>query len=420
MRSAAPFHVLLPAALLLAGCTTVGPDYRAPEAASLSVPDSYYGAGPSAAAAPAAPAQLARWWERFDDPLLAGLVDEATAGNIDLAVAASRLTQAREGVVQARAGLVPTVGAAAGANRNVGIGDDRNSFDVRADASWEIDLFGRIARGIEAADADADAALFDREGLRVAIASEVAVNYMQARLAQERLALARDTLAIADDNLQIAQWRVQAGLVSSLDSEQARAARAQTAAAIPGLETAFASATYRLAVLTGRAPGALTERLSAPQPIPDGPEYVAIGIPAETLRQRPDVRAAERALAAATARIGVAEAQLYPGLRLGGNIGTAAFSLGGLLESITGAIFAGLDQTLFDGGRLRSQLRSKEAAAEGALASYRQSVLTALEDVENALVELRAARERQQQFAIAFEAASNSAILARTQYRAGL
>ncbi|MGZ8337399.1 MAG: TolC family protein, partial [Allosphingosinicella sp.] len=234
MRSAAPFHVLLPAALLLAGCTTVGPDYRAPEAASLSVPDSYYGAGPSAAAAPAAPAPLARWWERFDDPLLAGLVDEATAGNIDLAVAASRLTQAREGVVQARAGLVPTVGAAAGANRNVGIGDDRNSFDVRADASWEIDLSGRIARGIEAADADADAALFDREGLRVAIASEVAVNYMQARLAQERLALARDTLAIADDNLQIAQWRVQAGLVSSLDSEQARAARAQTAAAIPG------------------------------------------------------------------------------------------------------------------------------------------------------------------------------------------
>ncbi|MGZ8312792.1 MAG: efflux transporter outer membrane subunit, partial [Allosphingosinicella sp.] len=420
MRSAAPFHVLLPAALLLAGCTTVGPDYRAPEAASLSVPDSYYGAGPSAAAAPAAPAPLARWWERFDDPLLAGLVDEATAGNIDLAVAASRLTQAREGVVQARAGLVPTVGAAAGANRNVGIGDDRNSFDVRADASWEIDLFGRIARGIEAADADADAALFDREGLRVAIASEVAVNYMQARLAQERLALARDTLAIADDNLQIAQWRVQAGLVSSLDSEQARAARAQTAAAIPGLETAFASATYRLAVLTGRAPGALTERLSAPQPIPDGPEYVAIGIPAETLRQRPDVRAAERALAAATARIGVAEAQLYPGLRLGGNIGTAAFSLGGLLESITGAIFAGLDQTLFDGGRLRSQLRSQEAAAEGALASYRQSVLTALEDVENALVQLDAARRRQVQFAIAFEAATNTAILARTQYRAGL
>ncbi|WP_129793229.1 efflux transporter outer membrane subunit [Sphingosinicella sp. CPCC 101087] len=420
MKSAARFRFLAPAMLLAtAGCTTVGPDYRTPAPADLSVPEGYHGVG-EAGAVPAAPVELVRWWERFDDPLLARLIDEASAGNLDLAVAASRLTQAREALVQARAGLVPTVGASTGAGRNLGDGNDRSSFDLGADAAWEIDLFGRIARGVEAAGADAEAAWFDREALRVAIAAEVATNYMQARLAQERLALARDTLAIADDNLQIAQWRVQAGLVSSLDAEQARAARAQTAASIPGIETAFAGATYRLAVLTGRAPGALTQTLSAPQPIPLALGGVAIGIPADTLRQRPDVRAAERALAAATARIGVAEAQLYPGLRLSGNIGTSAFSLGGLFNAITGAIFAGVDQTLFDGGRLRSQLRSQQAATEGALASYRHSVLTALEDVENALVQLEAARERQAQFAIAFEAASNTAILARTQYRAGL
>jgi NodT family efflux transporter outer membrane factor (OMF) lipoprotein len=419
MRSAAPFRLLAPAVLLAAaGCTTLGPDYRAPEPSVLSVPDTYEGVGESAVPAP--PADLARWWERFDDPLLTRLIDEASAGNLDLAVAAARLVQAREAVVQARAGLVPTVGASGGAGRNIGDGNDRTSFDVGADASWEIDLFGRIARGVEAAGAEAEAVRLDREALRVAIAAEVASNYMQARLAQERLALARDTLVIADDNLQIAGWRVQAGLVSSLDSEQARAARAQTAAAIPAIETAFAGATYRLAVLTGRAPGALTETLSAPQPIPQGPGEVAVGIPADTLRQRPDIRASERALAAATARIGVAEAQLYPGLRLSGNIGTAAFSLGGLFDAIGGAIFAGIDQTLFDGGRLRSQLRSQQAATEGALASYRQSVLTALEDVENALVQLDAARRRQAQFAIAFDAASNSALLARTQYRAGL
>ena len=421
MRSAVPFRLLAPVALFAAaGCTTVGPDYRAPAAADLSVPEGYYGAAATASAAPAAPADLSRWWERFDDPLLARLIDEASAGNLDLAVTAARLTQAREALVQARAGLVPTVGASAGAGRNVGDGNDRTSFDIGADAAWEIDLFGRIARGVEAAGADAEAAWFDREALRVAIAAEVASNYMQARLAQERLALARDTLVIADDNLRIAGWRVQAGLVSSLDAEQARAARAQTAASIPSIETAFASASHRLAVLTGRAPGALTQALSAPQPIPQGPEQVAVGIPADTLRKRPDIRASERALAAATARIGVAEAQLYPGLRLSGNIGTSAFSLGGLFGAITGAIFAGIDQTLFDGGRLRSQLRSQQAATEGALASYRQSVLTALEDVENALVQLEAARERQMQFAIAFEAASNTAILARTQYRAGL
>jgi NodT family efflux transporter outer membrane factor (OMF) lipoprotein len=404
-------------ALATAACTTVGPDYDAPEPSALSVPEAYYG-GPAEGAAP--PAELPRWWELFGDPLLTRLVDEASAGNLDLAVAAARLAQAREALVQARAGRVPTVGASAGAGRSIGSGDDRTNLDLGVDASWEVDLFGRIARGIEAAGADAEAVSFDREALRVAIVAETATNYMEARLAQERLALARDSLAIADDNLQIAGWRVQAGLASSLDSEQARAARAQTAAAIPNLERSFQSATYRLAVLTGRAPGALTDILSAPQPIPKGPENVAVGIPADTLRQRPDVRAAERALAAATARIGVAEAQLYPALRLSGNIGTAAFSLGGLFNAITGAIFAGIDQTLFDGGRLRSQLRSQRAATEGALATYRQSVLTGLEDVENALVALRAARERQREFAIALDAANNTAILARTQYRSGL
>jgi NodT family efflux transporter outer membrane factor (OMF) lipoprotein len=400
-----------------AACTTVGPDYRAPRTAELSVPEAYYG---PASDRGASPAELARWWEMLGDPLLTRLIDEASAGTLDLAVAASRLVQARESLVQARAGLVPTVGASGAAGRTLGIGNDRTSFDLGADAAWEIDLFGRIRRGIEAAGADAEAALFDREALRVAIAAEVATNYIDARLTQERLALARETLAIADDNLQIAGWRVQAGLASSLDSEQARTARAQTAAAIPSLERNFQSATYRLAVLTARPPGALTDELTAPREIPKGPAEIAVGIPADTLRQRPDVRAAERSLAAATARIGVAEAQLYPALRLTGNIGTSAFSLGGLLDTITGAIFAGIDQTLFDGGRLRSQVRSQRAATEGALATYRQSVLTGLEDVENALVALRAARQRQAQFEIAREAANNSAILARTQYRSGL
>jgi multidrug efflux system outer membrane protein len=409
MKVAAPLCVLA-----LAACT-VGPNYRPPVAGALAVPDAYYGRE-----AQPAPAGLARWWERFDDPLLARLIGEASAGNLDLALASTRLVQARESLVQARTGLVPSVGASAGAGRDFGPGNDRNSFNAGADASWEIDLFGRIRRGIEAAGADAQAVYYDREALRVAIAAEVATNYIQARLAQERLVIARDTLAIADYNLQIARWRVEAGLVSSLDSEQARAARAQTAASIPNIENAFTSATYRLAVLTGRAPGALTAELSAAKPIPRGPAEVATGIPADTLRQRPDVRSAERSLAAQTARIGVAEAQLLPALRLSGNIGTSALSLGGLFEAITGGIFSSLSQTLFDGGRLRSQVRAQQAATQGELAAYRQSVLTSLEDVENALLALRSARERQAQFAIALEAATNTAILARIQYRSGL
>jgi outer membrane protein, multidrug efflux system len=407
------FAALTPV-LALAACT-LGPNYRAPEPRALSVPDTYYQRD-----AQARPADLSHWWERFNDPLLTRLIDEASASNLDLAVASSRLVQARESLVQARAGLVPTVGASGSVGRTVGDGNDRTSLSVGADASWEIDLFGRIRRGIEAAGADAEGVYYDREALRVAIAAELATNYVQARLAQERLTLARENLAIADDNLQIAGWRVQAGLASSLDSEQARGARAQTAAAIPGLEQSFASATYRIAVLTGRAPGTLTAALGEVKPVPRGPRDVAVGIPADTLRQRPDIRSSERALAAATARIGVAEAQLYPGLRLSGNIGTAAFSVGGLFNAITGSILAGIDQTLFDGGRLRSQLRSQQAATEGALASYRQSVLTGLEDVENALLALNTARRRQVEFATALDAANNSAILARIQYRSGL
>ena len=400
--------------LALSACT-LGPNYRAPAPATLQVPDTYYQRG-----AEAPPADLSHWWDQFDDALLTRLIGEASASNLDLAVASTRLVQARESLVQARAGLVPEAGASASVGRTFGAGNDHTTFSVGADASWEVDLFGRIRRGIEAAGADAQSVYYDREALRVAIAAELATNYIQARLLQERLALAREDLAIAEDNLQIAQWRVQAGLASSLDSEQARAARAQTAAAIPTLEQNFASATYRIAVLTGRAPGTLTAELSQVKPVPRGPRDVAAGIPADTLRQRPDVRSAERSLAAATARIGVAQAQLYPALRLSGNIGTSAFSLGGLFNAITGGILGGLTQTLFDGGRLRSQLRSQRAATEGALATYRQSVLTALEDVENALAALNAARARQTQFATALDAANNSAILARIQYRSGL
>jgi len=398
----------------LSACT-VGPNYRPPAPASLQVPQAW-----DQRAAPGEPADLSHWWDQFNDPLLSRLIGEASTSNLDLAVASTRLVQARESLIQAQAGLVPEAGASASVGRTFGPGNDHTTFSVGADASWEVDLFGRIRRGIEAANADAEGVYYDREALRVAIAAELATNYVQTRSLQERLALARENLAIADDNLQIAQWRVQAGLASSLDSEQARAARAQTAATIPSLEQNLASSIYRVSVLTGRAPGALTAELNPVKPVPRGPRDIAAGIPADTLRQRPDVRSSERALAAATARIGVAQAQLYPALRLSGNIGTSAFSLGGLFNAITGGILGGLTQTLFDGGRLRSQLRSQRAAAEGALATYRQSVLTALEDVENALAALNAARARQTQFATALDAANNSAILARIQYRSGL
>ena len=213
---------------------------------------------------------------------------------------------------------------------------------------------------------------------------------------------------------------MQAGLVSSLDSEQARAQRAQVAATVPSLDQQYNAAVSRLGVLTGQAPGALKAELAAPRAIPAGPVPAGIGIPADTLRRRPDVRAAERALAAATARIGVAKAALYPALAISGNINTNSTSIGGIGEAITGALFAGLTQAIFNGGRLRSQVRGAEAAADLALAAYKGTVLLALEDVENAIVALSTAQAREREFRIALDAANASALLSRSQYRSGL
>ena len=267
--------------LALAACT-MGPNYRAPEPAALSVPDTYY-----QREAGAVPAELSRWWQRFDDPLLTRLIDEASAGNLDLAAAAARLVQAREALVQARAGW--SDGRRVGRRRRKWVGQRPTSFNP-ARRRLEIDLSAGSGAAWRPPGRTRKALLRPRGAARRA--RRESQKNRTGRLAQERLALARDNLAIADDNLQIARWRVEAGLVSSLDSEQARASRAQTAASIPALETAFASATYRLAVLTGRPPGALTRELTEARPIPRGPADVAVGIPADTLRQPPDIRVA--------------------------------------------------------------------------------------------------------------------------------
>jgi len=407
--------MLLPLALPLQACV-VGPDYAPPAAGALGVPGSYSTPAPAGQAT-----DISAWWTSFNDPLLTSIVERARSGNLDIAQAVARLRQAREALVQARTQRLPTVQGSASYGRDLidAVGP-RDSLSLGADASYQLDLFGGISRSIEASRAGYAGSGYDLATVQTSIASETARNYILARQAQANLAIARNSLAIQDDNLEISGFRVQAGLVSSLDVEQSRAQRAQTAATIPTLEQNYQSAVNRLGVLTGQAPGALKAELEATAPIPTGPASVSVGIPADTLRQRPDVRAAERRLAAATAQIGVAEAQLYPALGISGNIGTSATSFSGLGDLITGRLFASLSQLIFDGGRVRSQVRSQRAAAEGAFALYKQTVLGALEDVENALTALQSAKDRQAQFTIALDAATNSAILSRSQYRAGL
>lgn len=345
--------------------------------------------------------------------------------------------------MQARSDLLPTVSGSGGVTENfargggssIVVGGANGSpgtvvttggssfsthFSLGADASWQADIFGGLTRGLQAARAQEAGALFDFEGVRTSVAGEVATNYINARLAQARLVIARSTLSTQDDNLQIAGWRVQAGLVSALDVEQARAQRAQTAASIPSLETSYLQAVARLGTLTGQGPGALRSEMEVARPVPRGSDSIAVEIPADTLRRRPDVRSAERQLAAATARIGVAQAALFPALSISGNIDTNAATIGKLGSLLTGGLFAGITQAIFDAGRRKSQVRSARAGADLAFANYKQTVLSGLEDVEDAAQALNAAKARQAQLAIAVDASNNAAIYARSQYRSGL
>jgi len=423
--------LLLLGTAALSACSA-GPDYRPKSASELGVPGEW-----SVSAAPSTE-DLTRWWRNFDDPVLGQLVEQAAAANLDLAQAVARLRQAREALVVSRSELFPSLGASSGYNRTEPIrgggttvtlpdgtvtttgSGGRDNFSLGLDASYQVDLFGGVRRSVESSRAQYERAGFDYATTLLSVESEVARNYVLARAYQAQVANARANLAIQDDNLEIAGFRVQAGLVSSLDVEQARASRAQTAASIPALEQQYNAAVSRIGVLTGQAPGALKATLADPRPIPTGPDSVGAGIPANVLRQRPDVRAAERSLAAATAEIGVARAQLLPALNISGGIDTGAANIGGLFDTITGSLFAGLTQAIFNGGRLQAQVRSSRAAADGAFAGYRQSVLSALEDIENAIVALQSARQREREFAVAFDAANNSAILARSLYRSGL
>ena len=422
---------VLIAATALAGCS-VGPDYRPRTATELGVPDQY------SVTAPPTREDLTRWWTRFNDPLLGQLVERGAAANTDVTQAIGRLRQAREALVQSRASLLPNVSGSTGYQRNENLrgggrsftlpdgtvvdtgGGGTNNFSVGLSASYQVGLFGEVRRTVEASRAQYEASGFDYATVLLSVESEIARNYVLARAYQAQLANARASLEIQDDNLEIAGFRVQAGLVSSLDQEQARSQRAQTAATIPQLEQQYNAAVSRVGVLTGQAPGALKAQLAAVRPIPVAPAAIGVGIPADALRQRPDVRSAERALAAATARIGVAKAALYPALAITGNINTNSTSIGNIGDAITGGLFAGLTQAIFNGGRLRSQVRAQEAATDVALANYRGTVLLALEDIENAIAALQSAQARTREFTIALDAANNSAILSRSQYRSGL
>ena len=416
-------------ALTLSGCT-VGPDYVQPE---IEEPDAWHAA--AVEGLEEGEATLQTWWQVFDDELLNDLVLRSAGGNLTLREALWKVEEARalRGVVSSN--RKPQVGFEADANRSQpsenGIfspiaGDEGfeagNQFTAGFGASWELDVFGRIRRQVEAADAAAQASVEAYRDVLVSLYAETALAYLNVRTSQERWRIAHANVDAQETTLQLTKDRFDSGLVSALDVSQAESNLANTYSLIPVIERDLNEALNRLAVLLGEHPGALHAELDQEVEIPQEPEAVAIGLPTELLRQRPDVRRAERLLASQIAQIGVATADLYPTFSLAGFLGLEALGLGDLAssDSVTWNIGLPIRWNIFSGGRIRSQIRAEEARSNQLLARYEQTVLNALEESENAMVAYAKEVQRREHLSRAVNATQRSLALVLTQYTAGL
>ena len=428
-----PFHmpaglrVALPALLAMAlSACMAGPDHVRPE---LPLPERYgqaQGAGASALHAPDA-----AFWQEFADPQLDALVEAALASNHDLRIALANYERANALLRGARFDHLPTVTASAeaadvrlSADEAQGVsraGRDHESYRAGVQASWELDLFGRVRRGVESRRAGAAASAGDLAAMQVVIVGEVVRGYIELRGSQERLRVARANADNQRETLELVEARFGAGRGTGFDTARASAQLESTLARVPALEAEVATHQHRLAVLSGRSPDALRADLSQAAPLPAAPVVLDPGTPGELLRRRPDIAAAEHRLHAATARIGVATADLFPRFTLGGLIGSQAIDSSLLFErdSETRLVALGIDWSFLDIGRVRARMAAADADAAAELARYEQTVLLALEDVENALVRHARSREEDAHLGRAAEDSARAAQLAITRFEAG-
>ena len=404
--------------LLLSGCASYKTKHT--DTANIDVPANW---AVNEAVSNAHATSLTTWWMRFDDVLLTQLIQQALQANTNVNSAKAALLEARALRDVAAATLSPTLGSSASAQRSKsGNNNAVNNFKVGLDANWELDIFGANRSGLAASEATALASASSLSNIQTSIAAEIALDYITLRNAQARLAIANKNLASQLETLEITQWRTQAGLVSSLDAEQAKTSAEQTRASIPPLETSIAQMSHALAVLTGKSPATFLAQLAKDSPIPQAQNNLALNFPAETLRQRPDVSAAEYRISAELARLEQADAARLPNFSLGGSLGLNALTLGSLTSgsSVVSSLLANVAMPLFDAGSRRAKVRAQEAVLEQTRFAYKATVLTALQEVEDALVALRGDLERVSRLKLAVEAAGNAAIMANQSYQSGL
>jgi NodT family efflux transporter outer membrane factor (OMF) lipoprotein len=425
--------------LLLGGCASleqwhdnggeVGPNYRPPRAA---VADRWIDAGDRSLRGRCGPP--ARWWAVFDDPMLNRLVAAAARQNLSLRVAGLRILEARAQLGVANGELFPQQQAAIGQYNWNRYSDSAYPFDifpikrqfddwqVGFNAAWELDFWGRFRRGIEAADASLDAQIDGYDDVLVLLQAEVAANYIQMRSLRKRIELARQNAELQQKTLRLVELRYDKGLVTDLDVQRAKANLAATRALIPLLEIGSRKAQNRLCILMAMPPRDLRPLLGASATIPQAPAEVVVGIPADLLRRRPDVRRAEREAAVQSARIGMAEAEFYPHIAITGTIGFEAEDFfrvfqGGSLAAVMGP---GFRWNILNYGRIRNAVRAQDARFRQAVATYQETVLRANEEAENAVTSYLRDRDRAASLDAAATATAKAAAVAVLQYEKGL
>ncbi|MGZ5052031.1 MAG: efflux transporter outer membrane subunit [Methylobacter sp.] len=424
-RSPIPSRLALACTVILAGCA-VGPDYQTPQT---DVGSAFANANQAEFSEKSV--ELA-WWKLFDDKDLTDLVEQALLHNRNLEAARANLREARALYLESGLNLGPIVTAHANytdQKRSLGALNKLSYaprglklFNTGFDATWELDIFGRVRRNVEASGDEVDVQDASLRDLGVSLIAEVARNYFELRGLQNQLATAKKNADNQTKTLEITRVRLENGRGTELDTSRAAAQLDTTRATIPPLDNAIHQAMHRLSVLTGQLPGALTGKLSKPAPLPKTPNTIQIGKPAELLRRRPDIRIAERSLAASTARIGVATADLFPRVTFVGTISLEANTLSavGAVGSDTYSVGPKISWAAFDLGRVYARMKAADAHAEADLAQYQQTVLNALEETENALVNYNRERSRRELLASAAQASVKAHELAHLRFQEGV
>ncbi len=416
--------ILLATILMATGCMTVGPDYKKP---TPSMPE-YWHQSIDPALVPDN-ALIYHWWKIFEDPMLTQLIEQAADTNLDIKVAVARVNEARARLRAVSGEQGPLIDATGDTRRQRGSENDVSMggttytrHAVGLDASWEVDLFGRVRRSVEAVAADLQSIREDQNDVMVTLYAEVALTYLAIRTYQSRLTAASGNIDSQKQVLALTRSRFKHGLATDLDVAQAERVLGSSEAEVPPLRIELSRAINTIGVLLGRNPGTFYEKLNPVKPIPVPPYKITIGIPADLLRQRPDIRRAERELAAQTARIGIAKADLYPRLSLLGTFGLAAIDSKNLFESGSRAFTFGpsLRWNLFDGNRIRSLVKVEDARTEQILLRYEQTLLNALNETENALTRYKEQRLRLEALERTVVAARRSVKLATGLYKEGL